>query len=105
MAPKEDGRGTRKGTALPSGPTYGGSDRAGPRSGGGATTGQSCARRSGAGEGEVPRRPGNTTVGGSTARPALRCANMDEETSLHFNRYLHARARHWGEHGDFQRDQ
>src|SRR6266542_1391829 len=39
------------------------------------------------------------------ARPALRRANVIEETWIHVDRRSYAGARHWSEHGDLQRRQ
>ncbi len=74
VAAKQAGRAARKGAALPSGPARGRSDRARPRSRGSAAAGQACSRRSGAGEGKVPRCSRHALVGGPLAGLPL-CAS------------------------------
>src|SRR5215510_116664 len=68
---------------------------------GSATRGPARARRSGASEGDVPRRSRDAVVGGPGAGPALRGADVAPESGVYTVRRMRAGARDRSQHRRF----
>ncbi len=62
-------------------------------------------RRCAADQRRLPRRPAHTLGGIDAARGTICCAHVAQEPRFCACCDWYARARHWREHGDFQRDQ
>src|SRR6266566_7765847 len=96
MATRANGSTARKGAELSSRGAHVAVGGARPGSGGSTSTSAACARRSGAGQGEVPRRARHTLAGRFAAGRPLCASHIPAKARLHADCAADTGTRHRG---------